>query len=620
LFHYGVGSPPATTNEAFTVFVDSEPPRIFVQFGGDDDALHDTTWVVNGVNVGGTHPGVTGNGWRMMAITCDVDGGTGADPLFTFYDFEAETGHQIRTQTWDPAVTPQALGTYTADDIRVGIGAIVSPTDTDSWQEMAHQVVIGSVLTAQNLIDIATLGIDYQEFTTTDYPQVLSVTETENDGGTSHTLSLPATVDEQDLLIMLVSYGDDDTQASGFPSDWTQIQAPVDSSNVVTTFVYAKVADGTEDGGTFDFSTTASALVQGQCYRIDAGTHYGITDPTEIIEAGTAVLSTGSPNPPSLTASWGSDWNLFIAMCGIDTEPTISSYLTDYTDGQESRGGAGGSTASTLGSARLESVKATDDPGAFTPSAGDDYVANTLVIRPEVSVPVTPTAAFITSLSPDYWLDAMDTTSLWQESTKTTNVAANGDPVEAWDDQTANGRDFTNANSTLEYQTAGFNGLPCVRSSNTGVNDILVTAAAWSHGTPCTILLAFRNDDASGNKYVAQQGAGGTIRVFFAADAGTGTGPGFYDGASHKAFGTAVENDEDAFAIVFGGDGNARMFQQNTKFGSDTAYTSFSQTEEARIFGGTTDMDIAELIFINRELTVEEREAGILYLVTKWGL
>jgi hypothetical protein len=43
------------------------------------------------------------------------------------------------------------------------------------------------------------------------------------------------------------------------------------------------------------------------------------------------------------------------------------------------------------------------------------------------------------------WLDATDLTTLWQESTRSTQVASDGDPVGAWDDKSGNGNHWTQA-------------------------------------------------------------------------------------------------------------------------------------------------------------------------------
>ena len=224
----------------------------------------------------------------------------------------------------------------------------------------------------------------------------------------------------------------------------------------------------------------------------------------------------------------------------------------------------------------------------------------------------------IKGLQPDFWLDASDIDSLWTDTAKTTQVASNGDAVKAWDDVSGHDRHFSYATSALTYRPTGFNGLPCVRSDGNG-SDILLTSASWAHGTPCTVIAVYRNDDAANTAYLSQQGAGGTIKVFLSSDAGTGTGPGFYDGA-HKAFGTVEVNDEDVFIAAFDKDDNARLYQRYEQLGSDTPYTDFSQTEEHRIFGGNTDLDLAELIFVPREITSAERKAVVDYLVKKWQL
>ena len=102
------------------------------------------------------------------------------------------------------------------------------------------------------------------------------------------------------------------------------------------------------------------------------------------LEIGTSAgASSDSPDPPSLTASWGALDNLFLTFVGgQDDDATVSSYPTNYTNGTATLGGGGANLSGAAYSARRELAGATDDPGVYTLSESESWNANTLVVRP----------------------------------------------------------------------------------------------------------------------------------------------------------------------------------------------------------------------------------------------
>jgi hypothetical protein len=220
------------------------------------------------------------------------------------------------------------------------------------------------------------------------FPTVESITESSfASQGTSHNVSMPATVDAGDLLLMYFTAGSGSGSATfGGASGWTQLYLVNGGSNKAGT-LYAKDADGTEGGTTVAVTISDAREACAQVYRISG---WGGTLGTDV-DVGTAVnQGTTTPDPPSVTAGWGSDDNLFIAVChvGDDGEvgtaaPTNYSSLTSTT--------AGGSTnndASTI-SARRELAASSDDPGTFTIDQTGACGINTTVVKPGAAPPAS---------------------------------------------------------------------------------------------------------------------------------------------------------------------------------------------------------------------------------------
>jgi hypothetical protein len=233
--------------------------------------------------------------------------------------------------------------------------------------------------------------------------------------------------------------------------------------------------------------------------------------------------------------------------------------------------------------------------------------------------PIIPSPANLTDI--ELWFDAADLSTLWQDSGRTTKVTASGDTVEAWDDKSGNNRHAVNASSTLTWDADGFNGLPAVDFPNAAEGDL--TTPSFTHGTTggMSMFAVYRNDATGQADYLVQMGTGGTIKVPWASDAGTGTGPGFYDGA-HKAFTTVEVTDENVFSVIYESAGStARMYRRSTEIGSGVTYTAFADASTFQTIGGELnkfDGVLCEYILVNREVTADERALIITYLVDKW--
>lgn len=200
----------------------------------------------------------------------------------------------------------------------------------------------------------------------------------------SWTLTYPTNLANGDLVLAFAAV--DGNSTGTFPAGWVAISTANPGGDV--TLVRAKkLSDGTETG---NFTLGISANEQGawRLLRIPAagwegtlGTQFA-KEPLSGSVAGVAAGGTSAnPDPFSLDPdNWATEDTLWIAVMAGDANRTVTGYPASYTntatDNPASSGGA------YLGIARLESAVSSEDPGTFTISASDDWVAGTIAIRP----------------------------------------------------------------------------------------------------------------------------------------------------------------------------------------------------------------------------------------------
>ena len=207
-------------------------------------------------------------------------------------------------------------------------------------------------------------------------PAVASVTETAfGTDTTDHYVSMPATVDAGDLLIVL--FTNDEGATVTTPSGWNLLASDANGTQVRLS-VYYKIAAGTEGGTTVNFVTSPAQEAAAQVYRI---TNWHGTTPPEI---STAVTGTNTrPDPASLDpAGWDVADTLWIAVAGQDRgQGTPTAYPAYYTNGISTLSSATTDNCRTL-SARRVLAAASEDPGPFTIPASEEWVAFTIAVRP----------------------------------------------------------------------------------------------------------------------------------------------------------------------------------------------------------------------------------------------
>lgn len=203
-----------------------------------------------------------------------------------------------------------------------------------------------------------------------------------NTPSTSHNVAQPATVNAGDLLLASLEFNADTTVACP-GGEYTRLSQRASSPGQWE--LWGRIASGSEDGTNITFTTSASMAGAFQVARITghkgglvAGTDYSLGTAT-----GTTSTANANPDPPSVTAAWGTNDNLFIAFTGYrGTNVAVSSYPASYTSGAFSVSTNGGGGGAGVAMAIRALASTTDNPGAFTLAAAQDHNEQTIVIRP----------------------------------------------------------------------------------------------------------------------------------------------------------------------------------------------------------------------------------------------
>lgn len=201
----------------------------------------------------------------------------------------------------------------------------------------------------------------------------------ETNAVTTHPITMPTGIAANDLLLAFFSVDAAATVVSGWPAGWTEVFAASNGSAHGYICRYKIAAGGDAN---FDLTTSTSERSGFTVYRI-TGWH-GTTAP----EAGTAGIATSStPDPPSLSPSWGAEDTLWFSAVGIDmalNDGDVTAYPSSYTNGrQDGFSVAGGSITAT---ARRTVNATSEDPGTFTLNGSRVHVVNTVAVRPSAGV------------------------------------------------------------------------------------------------------------------------------------------------------------------------------------------------------------------------------------------
>ena len=187
--------------------------------------------------------------------------------------------------------------------------------------------------------------------------------------GSTHNVSMPASVSVNDLLICAFTHRGSGTATT--PSGWTLLTY-TNNGGGCKLGSYYKVADGSEGGTTVNFATTTNGQAEAIVYHVPAGTYTGTP------EVSGTFASSANPNPPLLTPSWGMDDVLWIAVFGCFDQITVSVY--PLPDNNEAYSSSAVSSVS-IGSCTTVLSASSEDPGTFTISASKSWLAHTIGLR-----------------------------------------------------------------------------------------------------------------------------------------------------------------------------------------------------------------------------------------------
>ncbi|MBK6639702.1 MAG: hypothetical protein IPG34_20080 [Rhodocyclaceae bacterium] len=186
---------------------------------------------------------------------------------------------------------------------------------------------------------------------------------------TSHAISFSDTPTDGDLLIVFVALDGNTTPT--WPAGWTQVFLRRTSQNEMVGELRYRVASSNGSSITI---TTPSEEMQARSWIIGKGT---FASPPEI-EAATASGSSTVPDPPSLTPSWGSDKNGWLALVGTDVAQAVSNPPANYAQVGTANSGGSGGVGIGYGERQLEA--ASDNPSAATITSAP-WVAATVAVR-----------------------------------------------------------------------------------------------------------------------------------------------------------------------------------------------------------------------------------------------
>lgn len=216
------------------------------------------------------------------------------------------------------------------------------------------------------------------------FPQLSSTSTTFDSDTTTHNVNIPALEAGEGVVVALEANGAGGITTPG--GGWERFDNH--GSNNGGLFRYKATSD--EVATTVNFATTNAVTAVARVIKVSLWSGNLAEMEASAVEN---VGSGTAPNPPSVTASWGSDRNTFIAIGqASDDDIAFTAAPANYTDLVSAVSGGGTNNGCSVGSAHRNLENASDDPGTFTLASSENWGANTVVIRPLLSVgPFVPT-------------------------------------------------------------------------------------------------------------------------------------------------------------------------------------------------------------------------------------
>jgi hypothetical protein len=172
-----------------------------------------------------------------------------------------------------------------------------------------------------------------------------------------------------DLLVMAVCTHPDVDPFTP-PSGWTEMDDYNRSAGTHSAWLGYKSASGSEGASATLTASGTPDVWAANVIRVsnwDSGTNPEDNNYTNI------VGTTSTPDPQSITQSWGADDNLFITfICHTDDAATVSSAPSGWTLAVDETGNGGANESAQMSSATLlDNSSTTVDPGTWTLSTAE---------------------------------------------------------------------------------------------------------------------------------------------------------------------------------------------------------------------------------------------------------
>jgi hypothetical protein len=237
--------------------------------------------------------------------------------------------------------------------------------------------IIGTVPATMVNGDRFSLRLQRWETPLTPLAVAATKTSTSDTPTTAHQVRMPDVVTAgQTLLAFLAANSDTTFTRTG----WTQLAHLTGEPGTLDVWRKTGDATGTEGGTDVVFTSAApfTALQPAAFITATVDGHHG-----DITVATASPAISNQPDPPPVTAAWGSAQNLFMAVhARRNANSLVTAYPAGYTGGVDARRVNSGGGAVGIGLAHRLVIAATENPGPFTVSASERWLAATLALRP----------------------------------------------------------------------------------------------------------------------------------------------------------------------------------------------------------------------------------------------
>jgi hypothetical protein len=206
-------------------------------------------------------------------------------------------------------------------------------------------------------------------------------------------INLPAVVDVDDHLLAVVAWNRWDGVLALTSAGW-EVLYKVNLHAYHSWWILHKVADGTEDGGTITWATSGPFVIGGGVVARVSGAYPGGDGIGVAIAADTVRGYGTAPDPPAVTAPWGSGDQLYAALQTNGNTGATATVPSGYGSLAQTTVADGTEVAVAV----LAETSASDDPPVYALSTSENYWAATVVFRDAAAAAAltgTPTGGIV---------------------------------------------------------------------------------------------------------------------------------------------------------------------------------------------------------------------------------